>query len=57
MFVVMEANKGWRTAEPTVEPITLWLSPDAFCEAIEPPPAPPPSAGPMPQVAAEESIF
>lgn len=44
MFVVMESSKGWRTAEPTVEPITLWLSPDAFDASIEPSPAPAPAS-------------
>lgn len=44
MFVVMESSKAWRTAEPTVEPITLWLAPDAFESVIEPPPAPAPAS-------------
>ena len=42
MFVVMEAGKGLRTAEPTVEPFSLWLAPDAFDLPVEPPPAPAP---------------
>lgn len=55
MFVVMESSKGWRTAEPTVEPITLWLAPDAFAPPAEQPPSPPPAD--FAEVEAEERAF
>ncbi len=55
MFVVMESSKAWRTAEPTVEPITLWLAPDAFDLPAEQPPCPPPTD--FAEVAVEEPAF
>lgn len=55
MFVVMEAKDGYRTAEPKVEPVTLWLAPDAFdLPAEQPPSSPPPDFA---EVAVEEPAF
>ena len=58
MFVVMESSKAWRTAEPSVEPITLWLAPDAFDEPADR--LPPPleyMAGTMPGTDPGEALF